>query len=189
MTSSKPLSLAGKHATLSPSSYHWLNYDAEKLRRVFFEQQQKKRGNELHEYAQRAIKLGIRQADNGSTLSSYINDCIGFRMEPEVPLYYSDDCFGTSDAVGFGRNNVLRIFDLKTGVTPASMTQILIYAGLFCLQMRLDPLKNVKEFDLRLYQNDKIEQLIADPVEIMLTMDKIKAAADYVAFLREEAED
>jgi hypothetical protein len=180
--------LAGKHATLSPSAYHWLDYDEDKLRRVFFQQQQTKRGNELHEYAQRAITLGIRQADNGSTLSSYINDSIGFRMTPEFPLYYSDDCFGTSDAVGFSKDFVLRIADLKTGISPTSMKQPLIYAGIFCLQFGYSPL-DLSEINLRIYQNNAIEELIPDPVDVILVMDKIKAAADFVAFLREEAED
>jgi hypothetical protein len=180
--------IAGKHALLSPSAYHWLDYDEDKLRRVFFQQQQTRRGNDLHDYAQRAITLGIRQADNGSTLSSYINDCIGFRMTPEFPLYYSDVCFGTSDAVGFSSKLVLRVADLKTGITETSMKQPMIYAAIFCLQFEYSPL-DLSEINLRIYQNNEIRELIADPVDILMTMDKIKAASDYVEFLREEAED
>ena len=187
MISNKPSNLVGKHATLSPSAYHWLDYDEDKLRRVFFQQQQTRRGNELHDYAQRAITLGIRQADNGSTLSSYINDCIGFRMTPEFPLYYSDDCFGTSDAVGFSSKGVLRIADLKTGITEASMKQPMIYAALFCLQFQYLPSDII--IILRIYQNEAIEELVADPLDILMVMDKIRHASAYIAHLREEVED
>lgn len=179
--------ISGKHAFLSPSNYHWLNYDDEKLRRVFFQQQQTALGTKLHEYAQDAIKLGIRQADNGSTLSTYINDCIGFRMTPEFPLVYSEACFGTSDAVGFSRDNVLRIFDLKTGITPASMEQLKIYAALFCLQFEYRPIDIT--IILRIYQNDAIEELVADPIDILMIMDKIQYASSFIEHLREEVED
>src|SRR5882757_8447575 len=105
--------LIGKHAFLSPSTHHWLNYDEDKLRRVYRQKQQTARGDKLHAYAQQAITLGIKQDDNGTTLSTYINDAIGFRMEPEIPLYYTPDCFGTCDAIA-ARNGFLRIHDLKT---------------------------------------------------------------------------
>lgn len=175
--------IVGQHAFLSPSNYHWLDYDEDKLRRVFYQRQQARRGDELHAYAQKAIELKVKQADNGTTLSTYINDAIGFRMEAEVPLYYSDDCFGTADACGF-RDNTLRISDLKTGVEPASMKQLLIYAGIFCFEYRYDP-KDIKII-LRIYQNDLVDELIADPAEIMTVMSRIKTQAELVAYLREE---
>src|SRR3954462_2531756 len=133
MTFNRNLNLAGRHAFLSPSTYHWLDYDEDKLRRVYFDKQQATLGEKKHAFAQQAIELKIKQAENNTTMSMYINDVIGFRMVPEVPLYYSDDCFGTTDAIGI-RDGVLRIFDLKTGVSPASMKQLMIYAGLFFLQ-------------------------------------------------------
>ena len=92
--------LIGQHAFLSPSSYHWLDYDEDKLRRVYFQRQQALRGDRLHSFAQQAIELGVIQAENGTTLSMYINDAIRYRMTAEVPLYFSDDCFGTADSVG-----------------------------------------------------------------------------------------
>lgn len=175
--------LAGQHAFLSPSNYHWLDYDEEKLRASFFSKQQAKRGDELHAYAQRAIDLKVKQADNGTTLSMYINDAIGFRMEAEVPLYFSEDCFGTADSCGF-RDNILRISDLKTGFTPANMKQLLIYAGLFCFEYEFDP-RTIKII-LRIYQNDAIEELIADSADIMMVMSRIKTQAKLIAYLREE---
>lgn len=175
--------IIGKHAFLSPSSYSWLEYDDDKMRRYFFQKQEAKRGDELHAYAQRAIDLRIKQAENGTTLSTYINDAIGFRMQAEVPLYYSDDCFGTADACGF-RNNTLRIHDLKTGVNKADMRQLKIYAGIFCFEYQMMP--DQIEIVLRIYQNDQIEEYVADPIDMYMVMDRIKTMAALVASLREE---
>lgn len=183
MNLKKNTRIIGQHAFLSPSNYRWLKYDEEKLRRVYFSSEQSKRGDKLHAYAQQAIELGVKQADNGTTLSSYINDSIGFRMEAEVPLFYSEHCFGTSDACGF-RENVLRIHDLKTGITPASMDQLLIYAGIFCFEHGFNP----QEIDiiLRIYQNDAIDELIPDSSDILIVMSQIKWASEYLSRLREE---
>lgn len=60
----------------------------------------------------------------------YVNDAIGFKMTPEQPLFYSENCFGTADAISY-RNKLLRIHDLKTGLIPAHMEQLMIYAALF----------------------------------------------------------
>jgi hypothetical protein len=183
MSFNKNPRIIGQHAFLSPSNYQWLDYDEDKLTRVFFEKQQTKRGDELHAYAQRAIDLGIRQAENNTTLSLYINDAIGHRMQAEVPLYYSDECFGTADACGF-RENHLRIHDLKTGKIVASMKQLLIYAGIFCFEYRMSP--NEISISLRIYQNDAITEMIPDPSDILLVMSRIKTQAERIAYLREE---
>lgn len=74
-------------------------------------------------------------------------------MTPEQVLYYSENCFGTADAISF-RNNFLRIHDLKTGVVPAHMEQLEIYAALFCLEYRVKPMDISME--LRIYQNDDV---------------------------------
>lgn len=175
--------IVGQHAFLSPSNYYWLDYDEDKLRRTYFQKQQARRGDELHAYAQRAIDLKILQADNGTTMSMYVNDAIGFRMQPEVPLYYSDECFGTADACGF-RDNTLRISDLKTGVNQADMRQLMIYAGIFCYEYSCSP--HEIRIILRIYQNDKIEELIADSADILTVMSRIKTQSEIVAYLREE---
>ena len=61
----------------------------------------------------------------------YVNDAIGFKMTPEQILYYSDNCFGTADAILF-RNNFLRIHDLKTGkISGTHGAAFEIYAALF----------------------------------------------------------
>lgn len=191
MSFKKNSKLPGQHALLSPSNYHWLDYDEDKLRRWYFTRQQAIRGDKLHAYAQQAIELGQKQPDNGTTLQMYINDAIGFRMLPEVPLFYSEDCFGTADALGFREElwdnvyiNTLRVSDLKTGITAADMKQLKIYAGLFCFQYGFNPLE--LHIILRIYQNDAIEELIADEADILLVMDRIKTQADRVSSLREE---
>lgn len=190
----KNTKLIGAHAFLSPSTYHWLDYDEDKLRRVFFEKQQARRGDQFHAYAQQAIDLKIRQADNGTTLSTYINDAIGYRLTPEFPVFYSVDCFGTCDAIGIreermpngSRRMILRISDLKTGVTPASMKQLLIYAGIFFFEYgELFSPSDVVVI-LRIYQNDQFEEYIPDVPEIVSVMSRIKTQAEIIAFLREE---
>jgi hypothetical protein len=100
----------------------------------------------------------------------YVNDAIGYKMTPEQPLYYSENCFGTCDAISF-RKNQLRIHDLKTGVTPAHMEQLLIYASLFCLEYGIKP--SSIEAELRIYQSDDIIGYIPEPEEIVHVMDKI----------------
>ena len=103
--------------------------------------------------------------DTNKTFDRYVNDAIGFRMSPEVQLYYSENCYGTTDAISF-TNNIhkskkyfLRIHDLKTGVTPASLHQLEIYAALFFLEYKIRP--EDTEIELRLYQNDDV--LIGKP--------------------------
>lgn len=192
MSLKKNSRLIGLHAFLSPSTYRWLDMDEDKLRASYFNKQQARLGDQLHEYAQKAIELKVKQADNGSTLSTYINDAIGFRMTPEFPLYYSDDCFGTTDAISFreerwkveGLINTLRISDLKTGLIEADMKQLLIYAAIFCFEYKFNP-RDIK-IVLRIYQNDAIVELIPDSSDIVMIMSKIRAQAALIAFLREE---
>jgi len=189
MSLKKNTRIIGQHAFLSPSNYHWLDYDEEKLRRVYFEKQQASRGDKMHAYAQQAIELGIVQADNNTTMSMYINDAIGFRMEAEVPLYYTENCFGTADSAGIRNERgkyVLRISDLKTGIIPASMKQLLIYAGIFFFEYEdlFDP-RDVSVV-LKIYQNDAIDEFLPESSDIILTMSKIKAAAKMIAYWKAE---
>lgn len=189
MILNKHSKLAGQHAFLSPSNYHWLDYTEDKLDRVFFQKQQAALGDRLHSYAQMAIDLGQKQPDNGTTMSMYVNDAIGYRMQAEVPLFYSADCFGTADACGIRQERegwILRVHDLKTGVSPASLKQPLIYAGLFFFEYgELFKPQDVK-VNLRIYQNDQIEEWQPDVAEILTVMSKIKTQAARVAYLREE---
>jgi len=106
--------LEGQHAFLSASKYHWINYDEEKLISTFTKYQAIQRGTDLHELASQLIRLGVKLPKANKTFNLYVNDAIGFKMETEQPLYYSDNCFGTADAISF-RKNILRIHDLKSG--------------------------------------------------------------------------
>jgi len=100
------------------------------------------------------------------TLILYIDDCVGFKMNPEKLLVYSESCFGTADAISFDTvTSTLRVSDLKTGDGPAHMEQLLIYDALFCLEYRFDP-KNVK-FENRLYQFGEIQEAIDIPSNII----------------------
>lgn len=177
--------LEGRHAFLSASKYHWINYSEEKMDRVFVTTMTAQRGTELHAFAAEAIRLGIKQRGDGKTLSRYVNDSIGYRMTPEQPLYYSDNAFGTPDAIGFRRNK-LRIHDLKNGVTPTKITQLEVYAALFCLEYGFSPFEI--EIELRIYQNDDVQIFEADPDVIMHIMDKIRAFDKRINQLREEAQ-
>jgi hypothetical protein len=100
----------------------------------------------------------------------FVNDAIGFKMTPEQVLYYSDNCFGTADAIVF-RNNVLRIHDLKTGVMPAHIEQLMVYAALFCLEYRIRP--GDIEIELRIYQSNEIVIMKPTAEDIGPIMDKI----------------
>jgi hypothetical protein len=106
-------------------------------------------------------------------------------MTPEQILYYSPNCFGTADAISFN-NGLLRIHDLKTGVTPAHMEQLLVYASLFCLEYDVKP--GTIDVELRLYQSDDI--LISNPSveEVAPVMDKIITFDKIIMDIRKEEE-
>ena len=170
MNFNKHSDLEGLHAFLSPSKYHWINYSEEKLIDSVSKWLAVQRGVKLHEFAKGAIDLGIRLQKSKQSLNAYVNDAIGYKMEPEQKLFYSRNCFGTADAISF-RKKLLRIHDLKTGVTPTSMKQLEIYAALFCLEYGYKP-EDI-DFELRLYQSNEV--LVYDPLpsEINYKMEKI----------------
>lgn len=172
----------GLHATLGGSQYHWINYDDEKMARVFRNMLAKDRGTELHDFASRCIKLNQPLPDLEKTLNMFVNDAIGFKMNSEQILLYSPNCFGTADAISF-RGNVLRISDLKTGTTPAHMEQLLVYAALFCLEYRQKPGKI--KFECRIYQNNKIIFYEPTAEEILPIMDKIQRFDKIIEEIRE----
>lgn len=162
--------LEGQHAFLSASKYHWVNYDEEKLIRIFSRFKAAQLGIELHDLAQRLIRLGQKLPKSRKTLNMYVNDAIGFKMRTEQILYYSDNCFGTADAISF-RGNVLRIHDLKNGAVTASMVQLMIYAALFCMEYGITP--SDIAIELRLYQSDDILVHVPSSEDIFRIIDKI----------------
>ena len=163
----------GAHAFLGASKYSWLNYDEEKLVSTYKNYLQAQiMGTRLHALACEHILLGIKMPKSKTTLNMYVNDAIGFRMQPEQPLYYSQNCYGTADAISFKeKDSFLRIHDLKTGVTPASMRQLEIYTALFCLEYGKQPEKI--DVELRIYQNDEVWVSNPKPDDILPIMDKI----------------
>lgn len=162
--------LEGRHAFLSPSNYHWINYSEEKLALRYRSFKAAAHGTRLHNFAHDAINLRIKLPEDGSTLSLYVNDGIDYEMSVEQPLFYSPNCFGHADTISF-RNEFLRIHDLKTGIHGASIHQLQIYAALFCLEYILTP--HDIEIELRIYQNDNIQQFEPYPETISHIMDKI----------------
>lgn len=164
-------SLKGQHAFLSASKYHWVNYDLEKLENVYLGWMAIQRGTELHDLAAKLIDLRQKLPRSTKTLNLFVNDGIGFKMETELTLFYSENCFGTADAISF-RDNVLRIHDLKTGKTVASMKQLEIYTALFCLEYNHNPTDI--DIELRVYQLDEVIVHHPDPEEILYIMEKIK---------------
>lgn len=163
--------LDGTHALLSPSKYHWVNYSEDQIDASIVKSFAAARGTALHNLAKDLIVLGQNLPDTTATLNAYVNDAIGFRMTPEQPLFYSRNCYGTADAISF-RHNKLRIHDLKTGVSPTSLTQLEVYVALFCLEYEVDP--NSIEIELRIYQNDEVRIYTGDPLTIFAIMDKIR---------------
>lgn len=176
--------LTGQHAFLSASKYHWINYDEEKLDRVWTARQAAQRGTDLHDFALQAIRLGVKLPKSPKTLNLYVNDAIGYRMTPEQVLFYSINAFGTADAISFRRNK-LRIHDLKTGKFESKIHQLEVYAALFCLEYVEKP-SNI-DIELRIYQNDEVRIYEGDPDVITHIMDKIITFDKRINTLRLEA--
>lgn len=137
-------------------------------------------GTQLHKFSEDRIKSGMRMRKSDKemiifellrndipdraiqlydidilygTVMTYINDAIKYKLTPEQILFYSMNFYGTADAIGFSKNNLI-IFDLKTGETPAHMEQLLIYAALFCLEYNKKPI-DLNDIELRIYQLDE----------------------------------
>lgn len=162
--------LKGKHAFLSPSSYHWLHYSDQKLEARFHTVMAARRGSDIHALAHEAIRLGIKLSKANQSLSTYVNDAISYKMACEQTLYYSDNCFGTADTISFRRDK-LRIHDLKTGITSSSMKQLEVYAALFCLEYGINPLDI--EMELRIYQRNDIQVMEPIPEALITIMETI----------------
>lgn len=170
MNFNKHLNLEGQHAFLGASKYHWVNYDEAKVVDAYAKFLAAQKGTELHEFAATCIRLGQKLPKSQKTLNMYVNDAIGFKMTPEQPLFYSENCFGTADAIAY-RNGLLRIHDYKSGVTPAHMEQLEIYAALFCLEYTIKPAEI--DIELRLYQSDQIIVDTPTAEDLVPIIDKI----------------
>lgn len=181
--------LKGQHAFLGASAFRWINWNDETFEKRYYGQYAQVKGTAIHELADHLIKSKIKLTENDRKLVElelyragipknafdaqyilmglipFVNDAIGFRMRSEVILYYSINCFGTADAISFNeKKKELRIHDLKTGLTPTHMEQLIIYAALFCLEYRKKPVD--LKVELRIYQNEVIMTHNPTPEEI-----------------------
>ena len=183
MNFNKHSTLEGQHAFLGASKYHWINYDAEKVAELYSRSLAAQKGTQLHDFAAQCIRLGQKLPKSRKTLNMYVNDAVGFKMTPEQVLYYSENCFGTADAISF-RDGLLRIHDLKTGITPAHMEQLEIYAALFCLEYKTKP--GEIETELRIYQGNEV--LCHNPTveDIAPIMDKIISFDKIIRRIKEQ---
>ena len=163
--------LANKHAFLGASKHSWLNYDSDKLVKSYMNAMKKEEGTELHALASDAINHHVKLANLKKALNLFVNDAIGYGLASEQVLYYSDNCFGTADAIIF-KDGLLRIHDLKTGLTPVEkFYQLDIYAALFCLEYDEDPRKI--EIVERLYQGRGWTESVPDGDDILTIMNTI----------------
>lgn len=186
--------LTGSHAILGASKSEWLEKDDEELVASVVSGYATTIGTLLHKYAADRIfyREKMRKGDIGGvkfdllrnhipefaidlrtmfpTLMSYVNDAIGYQMDSEILLYYSDYCYGTADAIQVD-GDTLRIHDLKTGRSPVKMRQLLVYAALFYLEYGMKPEK--MKHELRIYQMDEILVYEPDADEIREVMKKI----------------
>lgn len=178
----KHLELTGLHAPFSASGYHWVNYDAPKLIRTYRNLKKKDEGTHIHNVASILINDRIRVEEKPKAFNMFVNDSIDMRMKSEQVLYYSRFFFGTADAIKYDvRRKELHIYDLKTGSTKPSFTQLDIYAALFCLEYNIKPEKLY--FQTRLYQFDGCTINEPDPSDIRDLMERIK---EFDHILKEE---
>jgi hypothetical protein len=175
---------------MAPSNYHWVNYDEDKMDKTIFTAQAARLGDRKHALAAELINLRVKLPTLRKTINLYVNDAIGYGMTPEQPLYYSENCFGTADAISFRLDPVterwmLRIHDLKTGSTRTSVKQLEIYACLFALEYNFD----ISEIDieLRIYKSDDIEIYIPDLDDLLHIIDKIKTYDKRIEEIKREA--
>lgn len=182
MLFNRHLGLEGRHAFLSPSNYHWLNYDDQRLETRFFAAMAARKGTDLHKLAHEAIRLGVKLSRANRALATYVNDGIGYKMVCEQPLFYSENCFGHADTLCY-RRNFLRIHDLKTGINKTSEHQLEVYAAIFCLEYRISPFEI--RIELRIYQGDDFRVFEPPPELILTIMEKIVEFDQKIELIKE----
>ena len=188
---------SGSHAILSPSQSSWTNYDSEeKLFNLVNSSYAQTIGTLLHQLAAAAIKYKVKipkvaarpiillwllanKVPRGiinvekyvPNFVAYVNDGIGFDMVPEVPLKYSENAFGTADAICFNEKKMqLRIHDYKSGVTKPCLRQLEVYAAYFCMEYNIKP-KDIS-IELRIYWQDQIITGLPTAADIVPLIDR-----------------
>ena len=200
----------GSHAILSPSKYGWTNYeDTDKLFDMVCSSYAQTIGTLLHRLAAVAIKYKVRIPKiaarpmillwllaNGiprgiidiekyvPNFVAYINDSIGFDMVAEQPLKFSENAYGTADAIRFNEKKMhLRIHDYKSGITKPCLRQLEVYAAYFCLEYHIQP-KDIS-IELRIYWNDEIITGLPTAADIVPLIDKIITFDNFIKSLKE----
>ena len=173
----------GAHAVFGASNYHWVNYDEEKMEQYYINHLATLEGTKTHAFAALCIERRQKLPKSKATLNQYVNDAIGYRMTPEQPLFYSQNWFGTADAISC-RDGLLRIHDLKTGEVEAKMFQLEIYAALYCLEYGEKPSK--LDMELRIYQNNEVLIHKPNPADIQAIMNKGMAFDKEIEKLKRE---
>ena len=197
------------HALLGGSRYAWVNYDEEKLFNYLSSSYAVTIGTLIHELAAKLIKHKIRVTkeearkmivlhlvDNKvpravidierylGNFCAYVNDAIGFDMRPEQVLKYSDNAFGTADAIAYNeKKRFLRIHDYKSGVSQPSLHQLEVYAAFFCMEYHIQP-KDIS-MELRIYWMDEIITGIPTAADIVPIIDKTITHDNYINNLKE----
>ena len=200
---------SGAHALLSGSRYSWFNYDEEKLFNYVASTYAASIGTAIHDVAARLIKhqMKVSKASAKTVIMlelldkkiprafidverylenfvAYVNDAVGFGMRPEQVLRYSENAFGTADAILFDeKKKVLRIHDYKSGVTQPCLRQLEIYAAFFCLEYHVQP-KDIS-IELRIYWNGQIITGLPTAADIVPIMDKIITFDNFIKNLKE----
>lgn len=194
--------LSGKHAFLGGSNYHWLGDDDEKLIKRYQSMRAKELGTDLHELAARLISYGFKlkehdtspifdilglSEDMRETVVKYVNDAIDFHMRPEQSLCYSDVCFGTADAISFDEvTKTLRIHDLKTGVHPCDVRQLMIYSAIFVLEQQR--YSGISPYDisyvLRIYQNRDYKEWTPTADDVNTVCEDIKRKSQIITNIK-----
>ena len=164
----------GDHSIFSPSQPAFFNYSVEKLLEVYRNKKAVEEGTKKHELAAMMIAAREKVWRCKRTWNMYVNDAIDYGMDPEIRLYYSEHFSGTADAIYYDpEEKILRIHDLKTGVTKAKWEQLEGYAALFFLQYgdRYNMSPENSSMELRIYQSNEVRILEPDPNDIRLKMD------------------
>lgn len=193
----------GSHALFSPSNPTWRNDETvEDVLKRYYSRLAAPIGTAVHEEARDCILTQTKYTKNeakkaitkklltfkdvkiprgafdadflASNFVNYVNDALGFMMDPEVPLYYSKWCAGTADSIIFDESKkILRIHDLKTGTIPAKFLQLEFYAALFFLEYgpRLNIGPEEVNMELRIYQGGEILEEYPTAEDIVPLMD------------------
>ena len=199
----------GTHALLSGSRYSWLNYDEEKLFNYLSSTYATEIGTEIHDLAARLIKHQIKISKTDArkmlllhlldkdiprsvidldryveTFVAYVNDTIAHGMRPEQVLRYSENAFGTADAISFNeKKGILRIHDYKSGITQPSLHQLEIYAAFFCLEYHIQP-KDISII-LNIYWCGQIIEGLPTAADIVPIMDQTIAFDKFIKNMKE----